>query len=239
MIFWGIHVVDHVFDDHFFHVYIKAEKADEGKLVKEFLIFRVCILEDLPGAFEAAHEIFFQVTDLGLLHAENFLVDVGHIFLSQGLEVLVCDRPEKSLDITDGKDIFKIVDKDQHQQMFPGIAFLLRRGKELVLGVVVDHGLGQDLVIFMALGGSEIFFHKSSDLIHVKIDVWDFVWFYIIKLSNFCKNAAHHFFFIFCHRIITSAPYYIVLNTTCKETFFREKEKMRLGFTGKKRHGSI
>ena len=112
--------------------------------------------------------------------------------------------------------------------MFPGVAFLLRRGEKLILGVVVDHGLGQDLVILVTFGGSEIFFHESSDLIHVKIDVWDFIWFYIIKLSNFRKNAAHHLFFVSCHHIITSAPYYIVLNTTCKETFFRENEKVRL-----------
>ena len=112
--------------------------------------------------------------------------------------------------------------------MLPGIPLFFRRGKELVLCVIVDHGLGQDLVIIMTLGGSEIIFHKGCDLIHVKSNIGNFIGFYIIKLSNFCKNAVHHFFFVFCHRIITSAPYYIVLNTTCKETFFQ-----RGGFTGK------
>ena len=196
--------------------------------MKEFLIFRISIFEYFSGAFEPAHEIFFQVTDLSLFHTENFLIDISHIFLSHGFEIFIRDRPEKSLDVTDGENILKIVNKDQHQQMFPGVAFLLRRGEKLILGVVVDHGLGQDLVILVTFGGSEIFFHESSDLIHVKIDVWDFIWFYIIKLCNFRKNAAHHLFFVSCHHIITSAPYYIVLNTTCKETFFRENEKVRL-----------
>ena len=49
-------MVDHVFDDHLFHVYIEAQKTDKGKLVKEFLILRICVFEDFPGAFEAAHE---------------------------------------------------------------------------------------------------------------------------------------------------------------------------------------
>ena len=130
-------MVDHVFDDHLFHVYIEAQKTDKGKLVKEFLILRICVFEDFPGAFEAAHEIFFQVTDLCLFHTENFLIDISHIFFSQGLEIFIRDRSEKSLDVTDGENILKIVDKNQHQQMFPGIAFLLRRWKKLVLGVVV------------------------------------------------------------------------------------------------------
>ena len=71
--------------------------------------------------------------------------------------------------------------------MLPGIPLFFRRGKELVLCVIVDHGLGQDLVIIMTLGGSEIIFHKGRDLIHVKIDIGNFIGFYIIKLSNFCK----------------------------------------------------
>ena len=55
--------------------------------------------------------------------------------------------------------------------MLPGIPLFFRRGKELVLCVIVDHGLGQDLVIIMTFGGSEIIFHKGRDLIHVKIDI--------------------------------------------------------------------
>lgn len=123
-------MVDHIFDDHFFHVYVEAQQADKRKLMKEFLIFRISIFEYFSGAFEPAHEIFFQVTDLSLFHTENFLIDISHIFLSHGFEIFIRDRPEKSLDVTDGENILKIVNKDQHQQMFPGVAFLLRRGGE-------------------------------------------------------------------------------------------------------------
>ena len=59
--------------------------------------------------------------------------------------------------------------------MLPGIALLFRRGKELVLCVIVDHGLGQDFVIIMTLGGSEIIFHKGCDLIHVKSNIGNFI----------------------------------------------------------------
>ncbi len=36
--------------------------------------------------------------------------------------------------------------------MFFGIALLLRRRKQIILGVVIDHGLGKDLVIFVTFG---------------------------------------------------------------------------------------
>ena len=59
---------------------------------------------------------------------------------------------EKGFDIMEGQKTFKIVDKDQHQHMISGIFFLYRRRQKVVFGVIVDHGLGQNLVICVALG---------------------------------------------------------------------------------------
>ena len=131
-------MVDHIFDDHFFHVYVEAQQADKRKLMKEFLIFRISIFEYFSGAFEPAHEIFFQVTDLSLFHTENFLIDISHIFLSHGFKIFLRDRCEQSLDIIDGKNILEIVNKNQHQHMFFGITFLLRRGKEQIESLKKD-----------------------------------------------------------------------------------------------------
>ena len=55
--------------------------------------------------------------------------------------------------------------------MLPGVFFLLRRGKQIVLRVVIDHGLCQDLVVFVAFGGGQLGIHKGRDLIHVQIDI--------------------------------------------------------------------
>ena len=51
--------------------------------------------------------------------------------------------------------------------MLFGITLLFRRRKKLIFGVIIDHGLGQNLVIPVALGGSQLFFHEGCDLIHV------------------------------------------------------------------------
>ena len=87
----------------FFMYTSKLSRQIKRKLMKEFLIFRISIFEYFSGAFEPAHEIFFQVTDLSLFHTENFLIDISHIFLSHGFEIFIRDRPEKSLDVTDGE----------------------------------------------------------------------------------------------------------------------------------------
>ena len=83
--------------------------------MEKILILRISVLEDFTCTLETTKEIFFEVTDLVLLHAENLLIDVGHILVSHGLEIFICDRSEKRLDITDRKNILKIIDKDQHQ----------------------------------------------------------------------------------------------------------------------------
>ena len=53
--------------------------------------------------------------------------------------------------------------------MFFGVLFLHRWWKKIILGVIIDHCLGKNLIIFVAFTGCQFFFHKGSNLIHVQI----------------------------------------------------------------------
>ena len=71
------------------------------------------------------------------------------------------------LNVADAEKIFEIVNKDQRQQMLSGILLFLRRGKQTILCVVVDHCLCEDLIVRIALAMTEILIHKRRDLIHI------------------------------------------------------------------------
>ena len=45
--------------------------------------------------------------------------------------------------------------------MFFGVFLLDWRRKEIILGIIVDHGLGQDLVFLVTLGGTKLLDRKS------------------------------------------------------------------------------
>ena len=51
--------------------------------------------------------------------------------------------------------------------MLFGVLLLHRWREKIVLGIVVDHGFGKDLIIFMTFTGCQFFFHKGSNLIQV------------------------------------------------------------------------
>ena len=87
--------------------------------------------------------------------------------------------------------------------MFPGILLFYRRGKKMIFCIIVDHRLGQDLVVLISLCGGELFVHKGSDLIHVKIDVRYFFRSDIINVGQTVKNAVQYIICIYFHIIIT------------------------------------
>ena len=188
-IFCGGNVINHFFNDHFLDVYVETHQADEAETLQKFLIFFVCVLEGSAGEAVVLQKVLDQLVDLAVLHAKNFIVYVSHIFSWLTLKIFVRDGTEKFLDVRDGKNILKIVDKDQHEKMILGITLLLRGREQIVLGIVVDHGLGQDLVIVVALGGCKLILHESSDLVHVKINVRQIFWLYIIHSGNVVQNA--------------------------------------------------
>ena len=46
----------------------------------------------------------------------------------------------------------KIINKNQKQHMLTGIFLLDRRRQQVILGIIVDHGLGEDFILLKALG---------------------------------------------------------------------------------------
>ena len=59
--------------------------------------------------------------------------------------------------------------------MLLGVFFLHRRRKKIVLGIIINHGLGQHLIFLRITGGCTQFpIHKGRNLIHVQINVWHF-----------------------------------------------------------------
>ena len=59
-----------------------------------------------------------------------------------------------------------------------GRIFLLDRwGKKLILRVIVDHCLGESLIVFVALDIAQVLVHKCCYLIHIEIYVRNFTGF--------------------------------------------------------------
>ena len=56
-----------------------------------------------------------------------------------------------------------------------------RRGKKIVLCIVVDHGLCQDLVLVVPAGGAELALHKCCDLVHIEINIWNILRFHVVN----------------------------------------------------------
>mgnify|MGYP006986289153 FL=1 len=185
---WG-NVIDHFLNDHLLNVDIKAHETDKTESLQKFLIFLICILESGAGETVILQKILDQLVNLAVLHSKNFIICIGHVLAWLTFKVFRCDGTEKLLDVCDGQNILKIINEDQHEQMIFGIALLLRGREQVILGVVIDHGLCQDLVIIVTLCGRKLILHKRGDLIHVQVDVWKIFWFYIIHSGNVIQNA--------------------------------------------------
>ena len=65
--------------------------------------------------------------------------------------------------------------------MLPGIALLHRRRQKLVLRIVIDHGLGQRLVLIVPLHIAEMLIHEGCDLVHVQGNGGDFIRIDVLK----------------------------------------------------------
>ena len=65
--------------------------------------------------------------------------------------MLGSDGAEQFFNILKRQQAFKIVDKDQHKHVFFGIFLFYRWREKIVFGVIIDHGLGKDLVVWCSL----------------------------------------------------------------------------------------
>ena len=55
-----------------------------------------------------------------------------------------------SFNITKGQKVFKIIYEHKHQHVVLGILLLHRGRQKIILGIIVNHGLGQDFITRMA-----------------------------------------------------------------------------------------
>ena len=116
VLFMGIrHIVNQFFNHLLFNIYVKAEHADKCEFLQEILVFFFCIFIGITGHFVFADNIFCQRIDLLSLQAHDFLINFCQVHLPVLIEILFRERAEKYLDIADGQNVFKIVNKGQHQ----------------------------------------------------------------------------------------------------------------------------
>ena len=69
----------------------------------------------------------------------------------------------------------------------------------MVLGVIIDHGLCKDLIIFISFDITQMLVHESGDLIHVQIDVRNLSGFYIINFCQFAQDGIDKFRVVIIH----------------------------------------
>ena len=56
--------------------------------------------------------------------------------------------------------------------MFFVVFFLDRRWQQIVFSVIIDHGLGKDLILVLKAGSVlQAAVHEGRDLIHIQIDI--------------------------------------------------------------------
>ncbi len=155
--------------------------------------------------------------DAGLLHLADLFIKIRQkdgIFAG---EIFLAERFEHRLDVPDRKDVFKIVDQDQEQHVLSGILLLHGRREKIVLRVVVDHGLGQDLVLAVPLGGREMLVHKGRDLIHVQIDVGNLFRPDVIDVVETFKYAVQYIIRIYFHNITPMHLLYSIQNRMARK----------------------
>ena len=164
------------------------------------------------GYLVLLHQILFHGFDLILLQAENLVVDGLQTKIPIFSEVPVGQGRQQALDITDGQNIFKIINENQEQHVLSGILLFLGRWKQTVLGVVVDHRLGQNLIILVTLGCFQLTVHKGGHLIHIKVNAGHVLRPDIIDSIQAFQNTLQKILTVDCHKNHLKS-YYIVLKT--------------------------
>ena len=119
----------------------------------------------------AVEDIANRLSDLLLPLCIYLGINVLNIVILIRIEKIACDRFQNSLYISQRQEALKIIDENQHQHVFLGVALFLRRRQKLIFRIVVDHGLGKDLIIFVPLRVLQMFIHKMGDLIHIQVDI--------------------------------------------------------------------
>ena len=116
---------------------------------------------------ELLHNILQYFLNESILLGKESCVDGLQIQIRILMKILVRQRPQNGLDVADGQKILKIVNKDHQKNMVSGILLLVRRRQQMILRVVVDHGLGHDLVIFKTDGFGKMPGQECCNLVYI------------------------------------------------------------------------
>ena len=81
------------------------------------------------------------------------------------------------------------------------VALFNGRGQQVVLGIVVDHGLGESLILIASLVAGEIPVHEGGYLLGIKLDLGNLVGSYISLLYPF-SYLPFYLFFVYVHKTL-------------------------------------
>lgn len=96
-----LQVIDDAFDDHFFEVDIKAQHTDETEILQEGLILLGKITKGVLGNRVFFADILEKLVGLLLFQIEYLVIDVLHVVTGFTAEIMIGQRPQNGLDITD------------------------------------------------------------------------------------------------------------------------------------------
>ena len=126
------------------------------------------LLERYRFDLEATQNIFCQVVCLDTFHLKDFAVYFfqrnipGFVFIKHVRQWL-----ENFLYIGNREYIFKIIQKNKQIHVLFRIFFLHRRGKKIIFCIIINHGFCENFIIILPFTRSQMFVHKSRNLIHV------------------------------------------------------------------------
>ena len=105
-------LVDQLFDYLFFHIYVEAQHTDKGKELKKIPVLFRCAGKGAFRGLVFLDQILLHDLDLAFFQAEYLGVNAIELQLMLCVKVTFRQRSEQALNIIDGKDIFKIINKN-------------------------------------------------------------------------------------------------------------------------------
>ena len=141
------------------------------------------------GALEVGLEQREGLLPLELLDGQIAAVDVLKAAVAEGVRAV--DVLQNALDLADGEGVFEVVDQEHLNDVLLGIFFALDGGDETVLGVVVDHGLGQLAVAVVGRALHALVGDQADDLIEIQIDRGDLLGAQVGVPNGFADQVFH------------------------------------------------
>ena len=107
----------------------------------------------------------------GPVFVGQLLIDI--VKSLQLLVILILHDGEKIADILNGEHLLEQEDIDKRDQVAAGVALFIGAGQDARLGVVINHGIGEYLVLRVPCEGAHLLVEERDDLLHVQIHLGD------------------------------------------------------------------